>query len=139
MRRLIIFIIIICMGSMFCSVKSNRIETEVRFANKMAMAGLWKEATFRWQKVLAMGKKSAAIHNNLAIALEQMGKYKEAEEEYKKALALAPGNNLIKENYKKLQNVMAGKSNVKGEKKKKEGKERPDRERWHEPGPGGEE
>lgn len=82
---------------------------EVDFANRLAMTGLWQEAYFRWQKSLA-GGESAVLHNNMAIALEYTGKYKEAEQEYLTALKLAPNNNFIKNNLKKVRDILSGKT-----------------------------
>jgi Flp pilus assembly protein TadD len=92
----------------FCTAKHNRVKMEVAFANRMAMNGLWQEAYFRWQKALA-GGESAVLHNNMAIALEYTGKYKEAEQEYLTALKLAPNNNFIKNNLKKVRDILSGK------------------------------
>ena len=74
-------------------------EKEFDFANKMAREGLWQEAYFRWQKILKNEPDNGSLHNNIAIALEQMGKKEEAEKEYKLALKLSPGNSFIKKNY----------------------------------------
>jgi Flp pilus assembly protein TadD len=71
----------------------------MEFGNRMAKSGLWREAFFRWQKYLQNGNNTAAVHNNMAIALENMGRLKEAEKEYLKALELAPANQVIKENF----------------------------------------
>ncbi len=98
--RQIIFLLIIVLFLSFCSAKVQK--SELDFANDLARDGLWKEAYLRWQRVLDSGKESAAIHNNMAIALEQMGKRKEAENEYKKALELAPNNARIKSNYERF-------------------------------------
>lgn len=68
----------------------------------MARQGLWKEAKYRWEKALKDEKNTAAIHNNIAIALERMGQLDEAEQEYKKALKLAPNNSYIKKNYQRF-------------------------------------
>jgi Flp pilus assembly protein TadD len=94
----------------------------------MAMRGLWKEAYFRWQKSLAREGESALLHNNMAVALEKMGKLAEAEKEYEKALKLAPGNNFINTNMKSLKRILEGKDNEEDkdegkEQKRKEGKE----------------
>ena len=99
MRFLIITLIIFGLFN-FCSTRTTR--PELDFANKMAKAGLWKEAYFRWQKILPRQKDNAAIHNNMAVALEQMGKIDEAEKEYQLALKLAPGNTYIQKNYNKF-------------------------------------
>lgn len=80
-----------------CAVNSYRSNFE--FANKLASEGLWKEAYYRWQKALIPNSGSAALHNNLAVALESLNRLPEAELEYQQALKLDPGNTLIQKNY----------------------------------------
>lgn len=72
----------------------------------MAKQGLWKEAYMRWQKIAAGGKDSAKLHNNMAIALESMGKTDEAEKEYRKALEMDPKNAKIIANYDSLKTFL---------------------------------
>ncbi len=56
-----------------CAVNSYRSDFE--FANKLAKEGLWQEAIYRWQKGQPAGGGSAALHNNLAVALESLGQF----------------------------------------------------------------
>jgi Flp pilus assembly protein TadD len=67
--------------------------------NKLAKEGLWQEAIYRWQKTMTADGGSAALHNNLAVALESLGRVEEAEREYQLALKLAPADAKIKSNY----------------------------------------
>lgn len=127
MKRLLFLLIVTSLVFNFCSTKTNRVETEINFATKMAMRGLWKEAYFRWQKSLEESGESALLHNNMAVALEKMGKYKEAEKEYEKALKLSPKNSHIETNLKSLRRILEGKDvgEGKGPKdKKKDDKKR---------------
>lgn len=107
-----------------CSARKRTVQTEFAFANNLAKQGLWKEAHYRWKRVLAEGKESAAVYNNIAIALEKMGKFEEAEAAYKKALQIAPNNSTVKNNYDKLQKYLKGEDepddNEKGKKRKKD-------------------
>jgi Flp pilus assembly protein TadD len=80
-----------------CAV--NRYRSDSEFANKLAAEGLWKEAYYRWQKALTLNGSSAALHNNLAVALESLDRLPEAEQEYQQAMKLAPENTLIQNNY----------------------------------------
>ena len=117
--KLTIFIISAVLLFSFCSVRGG--ESEFDFANRLAQKGLWKEAHMRWERALATGKNSAALHNNMAVALEQMGKREEAEKEYEKALKLSPNNSRIKGNYERLKNFL--KSEDKSEDKSKDKKD----------------
>ena len=118
MRYLILIPIIIALLS---SCASHSIQTEFSFANQMAKGGLWKEALFRWQKLLTDKKESAALHNNIAVALEQMGRVEEAKKEYQLALKLAPRNDYIQKNYERFQENQK-EPDEKEEPKKKSGK-----------------
>jgi tetratricopeptide (TPR) repeat protein len=84
-----------------CAV--NRYRSDFEFANKLAAEGLWKEAYYRLQKALTTKSNSAALHNNLAVALEGLNRLPEAELEYQQAMKLAPGNVNIKSNYNRFQ------------------------------------
>ena len=105
--KLKIFIISAVLLLSFCSVRGGK--SEFDFANRLAQQGLWKEAYLRWERVAAAGKESAALHNNMAIALEEMGKREEAEKEYQKALKLSPNNSRIKSNYERLKSFLKSK------------------------------
>ncbi len=98
-------IIIVGMGVLFlasCAVNSYRSDFE--FANKLAREGLWQEAIYRYQKTKAPGGGSAALHNNLAVALEGLGRYADARIEYELALKLAPANAQIQSNFNRFKN-----------------------------------
>jgi Flp pilus assembly protein TadD len=102
---------------LFAGCAVNRYRSDFAFANKLAEEGLWKEAYYRWQKALAAENDSAALHNNLAVALESLGRLPEAEQEYLRALKLAPGNSLIQSNLDRLKkNQSKGKGKEKNEK-----------------------
>lgn len=90
----------------FCSCGGRSAQTEFEFGNRLARAGLWQEAFYRWQKTLEKNGMKPALHNNLAIAFEKMGKFEEAEKEYRKALELDPKNARIQENFRQFQKYM---------------------------------
>ena len=77
-------------------------EQEFKFGAKMALHGNWREARFRFDQVLKVEPKNARAYNNLAIALEAMGEYTAAFENYKKAVELAPGDKDIHQNYSRF-------------------------------------
>ena len=51
------------------------------------------------RKAQPAGGGSAALHNNLAVALESLGKFEDAEREYQLAMKLEPANAKIQSNY----------------------------------------
>ena len=74
-------------------------KAQVDFGIKVAQNGLWKEATYRWEKAVEIDPTYAAAWNNLAIGYEHEGKFDEARKAYEKAVALDPKNLLIRQNY----------------------------------------
>jgi Flp pilus assembly protein TadD len=74
-------------------------KSQVEFGIKVAQNGLWKEATYRWQKAVETDPTYAAAWNNLGIGYEHEGKFEEARQAYEKAIALDPKNLLIRQNY----------------------------------------
>ena len=67
-----------------------------------AQAGEWDEAVRYWQGVAAREPRSAAAHNNLAVAYEKKGVWDEARKEYETALGLDPENAAIKSNFERF-------------------------------------
>ena len=74
-------------------------KSQVDFGIKVAQNGLWKEATYRWEKAVELDPTYAAAWNNLGIAYEHDGRFEEARKAYEKAVALDPKNILIRQNY----------------------------------------
>ncbi|HVS15492.1 MAG TPA: tetratricopeptide repeat protein [Thermoanaerobaculia bacterium] len=73
---------------------------QLQFGIEMAQQGLWSEALFRFKQAERLTDgQSAAIANNMAVALEALGQFDEALEYYRSALRLAPENRGLKRNY----------------------------------------
>ena len=72
---------------------------QVEFGIKVAQNGLWKEASYRWEKAVQIDPTYAAAWNNLAVAFEQQGNFDKAREAYEKAVELDPKNLLFRQNY----------------------------------------
>jgi tetratricopeptide (TPR) repeat protein len=83
---------------------------QLEFGVKMALEGSWREAAFRFQKVVRSDPDNAYAHNNLGVALESVGKFEEALKSYERALELDPGNGKIKENRDRLKAYMASRT-----------------------------
>jgi Flp pilus assembly protein TadD len=74
-------------------------KAQVEFGIKVAQNGLWKEATYRWEKATELDPTYAEAWNNLAIGYEYAGRFDDAEAAYQKALKLDANNTLIRQNY----------------------------------------
>lgn len=85
-------------ASAFADARSES-KSQVEFGIKVAQNGLWKEATYRWEKAVELDPTYAAAWNNLGIGYEQEGRFEEARKAYERALALDPKNLMIRQNY----------------------------------------
>jgi len=74
-------------------------KSQVEFGIGMAQRGLWREATYRWQRAVEIDPTYPAAWNNLAIAHEHEGRFEEARKAYEKAVSLDPENLLIRQNF----------------------------------------
>jgi Tfp pilus assembly protein PilF len=74
-------------------------KSQVEFGIRVAQNGLWKEATYRWEKAVAIDPTYAAAWNNLAIGYEQEGRFEDAQKAYERALELDPKNLYIRQNF----------------------------------------
>ena len=72
---------------------------DLRFAAEMASKGLWREALFRWRKVLRHRPDDPRLLNNVAVAFEATGEFEAAREHYERALALADAEDEIAGNF----------------------------------------
>jgi Tfp pilus assembly protein PilF len=74
-------------------------KSQVEFGIRVAQNGLWKEATYRWEKAVKIDPSYASAWNNLAIGYEQEGRFEEAQKAYDRAVELDPKNLYIRQNY----------------------------------------
>lgn len=77
----------------------DRASSQLAFGTQMARQGLWSEALFRFRQAERMEPSNPRIHNNIAVALEALGRFDDALGHYRKALELDPGNREAKANY----------------------------------------
>lgn len=95
-------IILVALALLLVSCASRTGRPNFDFGNRLAQQEVWQEAVYRWKLSLENEGESAAVHNNLAVAYEHLGKFTEAEEEYRKALKLEPEQPQIKANYEQF-------------------------------------
>jgi len=85
--------------------RRDNFKQEMRFGVEAAQRGLWREASFRWEKILKADPDNAHVHNNLAVASECLGQFDRARREYAEARRLAPDNKEIRNNYASFQEL----------------------------------
>ena len=97
---------IILLASFFPgAARHDNFKQEMRFGAEAAQRGLWREAAFRWEKILKADPDNARVHNNLAVASESLGQFDRARKEYEEARRLAPDKKEIRNNYESFQEL----------------------------------
>lgn len=77
-------------------------KAQVDFGVEMAQRGLWSEALFRFENARRLEPNDASVLNNLAVCYEAAGRFEDALETYNDALAVDPGNRVVKANYSRF-------------------------------------
>jgi Flp pilus assembly protein TadD len=72
---------------------------EMKFGVQAAQRNYWQEALFRFERARSADPKNGEILNNLAVALEALGRYDDALTTYKQALKEKPKDSVIRRNY----------------------------------------
>ncbi len=81
------------------SGSSGRAHAEMREGVRAAQRNYWQEALFRFQNAKALEPSDPEVLNNLAVALEALGRYDEALTTYKEALKGPSKPNALRRNY----------------------------------------
>ena len=95
-------LLLVAGGCSSTSNSSDKAATQLKFGAKVARSGYWQEARFRFEHAVALDPGNARAHNDLAVALEALGEFGAAFDEYKKAVSLAAGDASIRKNYTKF-------------------------------------
>lgn len=82
-------------------------KAQVTFGIAAAQHGLWREATYRFERAIAIDPTYAPAFNNLAVACEQQGLIDRARSAYENAVARAPRDALIRQNYELFKEIHA--------------------------------
>ncbi len=93
--RLLIFLLPLLMAS------GPAYAPELKAGFEAAEQGLWREARFRYERAAAaaVAAPDFRIYNNLAVSAEAQGDFPAARANYEKAIALAPDNRELRENF----------------------------------------
>lgn len=87
------------------AARRDNFKQEMRFGAEAAQRGLWREAAFRWEKIIKADPDNAHVHNNMAVAAESLGQFDRARREYEEARRLLPDNKEMRNNYESFQEL----------------------------------
>ncbi len=73
----------------------RQVDADLRFAAEMAAQGLWREALYRWERVLKERPDDARLLNNIAVAYEALGEFAKAGDIYARAAKLAGDKQIV--------------------------------------------
>ncbi len=91
-------------GVAYADARSDA-KAQVEFGISVASKGLWKEATYRWERATQIDPTYAAAFNNLAVAYEHDGLLEKAGEAYERALKLEPNNAMVRQNFELFKEI----------------------------------
>ena len=98
MRMWVVVLLLFVAASPAYADRRTEAKDQVEFGITVAERGLWKEATYRWEKAVEIDPSYGAAWNNLGIGYEQLGRFTDARKAYEKAMELDPNNTLIRNN-----------------------------------------
>lgn len=93
-----------------CGTTSSDLKTaegQIRIGSNAAREGLWREATFRYQRAVQLEPNNAMALSNLGVAYESNGEFEKAREAYLKALQVDRANPYIQKNYSRFSEFYA--------------------------------
>jgi Flp pilus assembly protein TadD len=94
-----------CASVSLVADKRQDAKEQVAFGMSIAQRGLWKTATFHWERATQIDPTYAAAWNDLGIGYEQLGRFAEARKAYERAMELDPSNQFIKNNYELFREI----------------------------------
>ncbi len=98
-RWLAVVVLALVSGACASSGTVADAHAEMREGVRAAQNGYWQEALFRFQNARALEPTDAEVLNNLAVALEALGRYDEALAAYKQALQGGSKPSALRRNY----------------------------------------
>ena len=98
-------ILLLFISALISGCRSYDLGTErgqARFGVEAAQGDLWREARFRFEKVVQMNPDDAENWSNLAVAYEGTGEYELARAAYLRALQIDRTNEYVQRNYSRF-------------------------------------
>jgi Flp pilus assembly protein TadD len=98
-RGWLVAVLLLVLAAPAAADQRSDAQDQVDFGILVAQKGLWKEATYRWERAVEIDATYSAAWNNLGIGYEQLGRFDDARKAYEKALEIDPENTFIRNNY----------------------------------------
>jgi len=96
---LMLVVILLSWGCASGTTLPRQVHAEMKAGVWAAEHNYWQEALFRFERAKALAPSNPDVLNDLAVALEALGRYDEALAIYKQALQGAPKSVALKKNY----------------------------------------
>jgi Flp pilus assembly protein TadD len=90
---------VLLVGCASTKATTGEVHAQMREGVRAAERNYWQEALFRFEQARDLQPNDPEVLNNLAVALEALGRYDEALATYKQALEHASKNTVIRKNY----------------------------------------
>ena len=104
-RLLPVVLLLTALGGVAYADARSDAKAQVEFGISVATKGLWKEATYRWERATQIDPTYAAAFNNLAVAYEHEGMLEKAGAAYERALKLEPNNPMVRQNFELFKEI----------------------------------
>lgn len=107
-----------CVALLACvtlAARESSSKEELKFGVEAAQRGLWREAVFRWEKIVKAETANGRLRNNLGVAYESLGRLDRALEEYREAHRLLPESREVRSNLHELEEFCRGARTCGGE------------------------
>ena len=105
LRSWLVLVVLLGVAIPVAADKRSDAKDQVAFGINVASKGLWKEATFRWERAVQIDPTYAEAWNDLAVGYEQLGRFDDARKAYERAMEISPGNTFIRNNYDLLREI----------------------------------
>jgi tetratricopeptide (TPR) repeat protein len=96
---ILVVVILLAWGCASSSSVVDQAKAELRVGVWAAQHNYWQEALFRFERAKALEPGDPEVLNNLAVALEALGRYDDALTTYKQALQSSPKSVALRKNY----------------------------------------